>query len=175
MEPIELRRRARFAYEVARARAAVPAAAAALALGALASRCDAPANSAWLLSVPLAVLAFALLVRGRGPGRAVWPALGAGAFAGVLPMVARWLCPPELCHLACLSACALGGAAAGGVLAALAARDAEPGDYAASALCVAGLAASVGCSLAGIVGVATMVAAAIAAGGPVWRLTHVRR
>jgi hypothetical protein len=175
MEPIELRRRARIAYEVGRVRAAVPAVAVALALGALGSRCDAPGGSTWLLCVPLAALAFGLLVRGRAPGRAVWPALGAGAFAGVLPMLARWLCPPELCHFACLSACALGGAAAGGVLAALAARDAEPGEYAVGALCVAGLAASLGCSLAGIVGVATMVAAALAVGAPAWRLAHARR
>jgi hypothetical protein len=174
MEPIELRRRARFAYELGRARAAAPAAIASLLLGALVSRCEAPANSAWL-SLPLAAVAFAFAVRGRGVGRAVWPSLGAGTIAGMLPLVARAVCPADLCHVACLSACALGGAGAGALLAALAARDDEPAEYAAAALCVAGLAASLGCSLAGIVGVATMIAAAIGAGAPVWRLAHARR
>jgi hypothetical protein len=175
MEWIELRRRARVAYELGRVRAAAPAALVALALGVLASRCATPASSARPLSIGLAALAFAFLFRGRGAARAVWPALCAGALAGVPPLVARVLCPPEICHLACVSACALGGAGAGALLAALAARDTDRAGYAVAALSVAGLAASLGCSLAGVVGVATMLAAAIGAGAPVWRLAHAQR
>jgi CHASE2 domain-containing sensor protein len=69
----------------------------------------------------------------------------------------------------------VGGGAAGALLAGLAARERDQREFLVAGLCVAGLAGSLGCSLAGAVGVLAMLLGALGAGAPVWALAHARR
>lgn len=66
----------------------------------------------------------------------------------------------------CLPACVVGGAAAGAVIAKLAARHERDPLFLGSALAVAGLMGALGCTIAGTAGVAGMLAGVLAAGAP---------
>ena len=89
MEQIDLRSRARRAYELGRARAGAKAAGAALLLAAVAVVLGRPLDLTALLSAALMPLVFVLAFRGRAAGRAVWPGLAAGGAAMLLPLAVR--------------------------------------------------------------------------------------
>src|SRR5437660_1366461 len=80
------------------------------------------------------------------------------------------------CMRFCLPASILGGAIAGAGIGLLAARQGEDDrEFLLSGMAIAGLAASLGCTLAGASGVLGMAAAAVAAGTPIWLGARVRR
>src|SRR5215510_15654448 len=86
MEPIELRARARRAYELGRARLGAKAAAAALIIAAAAAALGRPVLLTAAVGAALAVVAAALVFRGRAAGRAVWTGLWAGSGAMLAPL-----------------------------------------------------------------------------------------
>ena len=179
MEQIDLRSRARRAYELGRARASAKAAGAALLLAAVAIVLGRPLDLTAVLSAALVPLVFVLAFRGRAAGRAVWPGLAAGGAAMLLPLAVRTagceLFGPS-CMRFCLPAAILGGAIAGAGIGLLAARQGENDrEFLLSGMAIAGLAASLGCTLAGASGVLGMAAAAVAAGTPIWLGARVRR
>jgi hypothetical protein len=179
MEPIELRARARRAYELGRARLGAKAAAAALLIAAAAVALGRPLDLTALLSAALAVLVAALAFRGGASGRAVWAGLSAGSGAMLLPLAVltagcRLFGPA--CLRFCLPACVVGGAAMGAALAILARRQ-EQGEreFLASGAVVAAVTASLGCTLAGVGGVAGMALGTVLAGTPVWLAARAHR
>jgi len=179
MEPIELRARARRAYELGRARLGAKAAAAALAIAAAAAALGRPLLLTAVLGAALASLAAALVFRGRASGRAVWTGLWAGSAAMVLPLALSTLgCRMfgEACMRFCLPVCMVGGLAMGFALATVA-RGQEEGEveFLAGGAAVAALAASLGCTLAGAGGIAAMALGTVLAGAPVWLAARASR
>ena len=123
MEPIELRARARRAYELGRARLGARAAGAALLIAAAAVGLGRPLDLTAALGAALAVVAAALAFRGGASGRAVWSGLSAGSGAMLLPLVlmtagCRMFGPA--CMRFCLLVCVVAGSAMGVALAILA-------------------------------------------------------
>jgi len=178
MEQIDLRPRARRAYELGRARLGAKAAAVVLALAAAAVALGRPVEVTALLAAALLPLTAVLAFRGRAAGRAVWPALLAGSGAMLMPLAVRAGCNVfgPSCMRFCLPACVLGGVLVGAAVAVLAAREAEgEREFLLAGIAVAGLAASLGCTLAGAAGVLGMAAGAVAAGTPVWLGARTRR
>ena len=179
MEPIELRRRARRAYELGRARLGAKAAGAALLIAAAAVGLGRPLEISALLCSVLAILTFALAFGGGAAGRAVWIGLAAGTFAMLLPlavMTAGCSMFGPACMRFCLPTCVVAGGAIGAVVAMLARRQ-EKGalEFLAAGASVAALTASLGCTLAGAAGVAGMAAGTILAGTPVWLAARAAR
>jgi len=120
MEPIELRDRARRAYEMGRARLGAKAAGAALVIAAAAVLLGRPLEISALLCAALAILTSALAFRGRAAGRAVWTGLAAGSGAMLLPVVlmtAGCAMFGPVCMRFCLPACVVAGCAIGAVVA----------------------------------------------------------
>jgi len=179
MELIELRQRALHAYELGRVRLAAKTAAAALLIGAAGVGLGRPLGLTSLLSAILFVAVGVTTFRGGAAGRAVWPALAAGAGATFLPLAIRTagctLFGPE-CMRFCLPACVLGGCVMGVALALTARREEDgPREFLVAGTAIAALAASVGCSLAGAGGVLGMAIGTVAAGAPVWLVARADR
>ena len=179
MEPIELRVRARRAYQLGRARLGAKAGAAALLIAAAAVALGRPLDLTALLGAALAVLAAALAFRGGASGRAVWAGLAAGSGAMLLPLAlitAGCHMFGPACMRFCLPACVVGGCAMGAALAILARRQ-ERGtrEFLAAGAVVAALTASLGCTLAGAGGVLGMALGTVLAGTPVWLAVRAQR
>jgi hypothetical protein len=179
MELIELRHRALRAYELGRARFAAKAAAAALVVGVAAVGLGRPLPLTAALSAILFVVVGVSVFRGGAAGRAVWPALAAGAGATFLPLAIRTagctLFGPE-CMRLCLPACVVGGGVMGVALALTARREeGQAREFLIAGTAIAALAASIGCSLAGAGGVVGMVLGTVAAGAPVWLVARADR
>jgi len=170
MEPIELRVRARRAYQLGRARLGAKAGAAAL---------GRPVDLTALLGAALAVLAAALAFRGRAAGRAVWAGLAAGSGAMLLPLAlitagCRMFGPG--CMRFCLPSCVVAGCAMGAAVATLARRQEQGArEFLAAGAVVAALTASLGCTLAGAGGVVGMALGTVLAGTPVWLAARAHR
>jgi len=168
-----LRRAARRAYEVGRWNGALARGAA----GALL------ATPAFLICnrTPLAAAClsgFALvLVAARARGGPWWEGARTGAIAGILPCMvpgflrvfAQDLCALLFSHGAWI--CALGGAAAGAVLG-LRAGSARGAPFWAAALAALGLAASLGCIPAGVMGFAGLATGMLAGAAPILVARH---
>lgn len=179
MEPIELRGRARRAYELGRARLGAKAAAAALVIAAAAAALGRPLLLTAAVGAGLAALAAALVFRGRAAGRAVWTGLGAGSGAMLMPLgLATAGCRMfgDACMRFCLPACVLGGLAMGFALATVArGQEQGEGEFLAGGAAVAALTASLGCTLAGAGGILAMALGTVLAGAPVWLATRAHR
>ena len=179
MEPIELRARARRAYELGRARLGAKAAAAALIIAAAAAALGRPLLLTAAVGAALAVVVAALVFRGRAAGRAVWTGLLAGSGAMLVPL---GLATPgcrmfgEGCMRFCLQACVVGGLAMGFALATVARRQ-EQGEveFLAGGAAVAALTASLGCTLAGASGLVAMAVGTVLAGAPVLLTSRAHR
>jgi len=179
MEPIELRHRARRAYELGRARLGAKAAGAALLIAAAAVALGRPLELTALLCAGLAVLVAALAFRGGASGRAVRAGLLAGTGAMLLPvalMTAGCSMFGPACMRFCLPSCVVAGGAMGAGLALFAARE-EHGarEFLLAGAAVAAVTASFGCTLGGAAGVFGMALGTVAAGTPVWLVARAHR
>lgn len=161
IELSERERRARYHYELVRARRAVVGFAPALVVVALAALVNERASSAVLFGSLLFVLGASLLWYGRDLRRAVLPGLGVGLFPLVCALCANRFdhaCVGGSCTSLCVPACALSGLAAGIGLALLG-RD-QPSRFrfwlASSALVLS--TGAMGCACVGYAGVAGLVA-----------------
>jgi hypothetical protein len=179
MELIELRRRAFRAYELGRAGLAAKSAAAALVVGLAGVGLGRPLGFSAALSAILFAVVGLTVFRGGAAGRAVWPALAAGAGATFLPLAIRTagctLFGPE-CMRLCLPGCVVGGCVMGVALA-LTARHEEsaPREFLIAGTAIAALAASIGCSLAGASGIIGMGIGTVAAGAPILLVARAGR
>ena len=162
--------RARRAYELGRLRWSLRVAPAVVAAFAAAIACGRPLGLCAALGSAALLLAVGLAFAGGEAGAAVRPGLAAGGFALALPLAVRavgHVCLSDVCMTLCLPSCVAGGAIAGGFLALRAVRDERGGVFLAAAVAVAGLLGALGCTLAGLSGVAGMVAGVLVAGTPV--------
>ncbi|MCA1826447.1 MAG: hypothetical protein ABR567_08380 [Myxococcales bacterium] len=162
--------RARRAYELGRMRWSLRFAPAVAAAFVAAVACGRPLDLCAALAAAALLVAVGLSFAGGDAGRAVAPGLVAGSFALVLPLAVRTighLCLGEACMSLCMPSCVIGGALAGGFLALRAARDERGGVFLVSAVAIAGLTGSLGCTLAGMAGVCGMLAGVLVAGTPV--------
>jgi hypothetical protein len=179
MEPIELRARARRAYELGRARLGAKAAAASLVIAAIAAGLGRPLLLTASLGAALAILVAALAFRGRASGRAVSTGLWAGSAAMLLPLAlstAGCRMFGEACMRFCLPACVAGGLAMGFALATVARRREQgEAEFLAGGAAVAALTASLGCTLAGAGGIVAMAVGTLLAGAPVWLAARAPR
>jgi hypothetical protein len=149
-------RRARRAYELARARRAVLGSLPVLVLVGL--TCLFSDSPSWTLSLGLGMfsLGVVLLWRGRELKRAVIPGVAAGSVPLVLVLCAQHfghLCTGTSCSALCMQACAAGGIVAGLAVASVgSSRRSGPGFWlAASALAI--LTGAMACSCLGVSGV----------------------
>ena len=165
-----LARRARRAYELGRLRDAALHAWPAPILTLFALRCCEPTLETALIGFLLTAATITLRWRGEAFGRAVPLGLFAGSVPMLLPMLNRLLQPGcASCGPIgwCLAWCILGGVLAGALVGWRAARPGGGGwRFAASGGLVAALAGSVGCFLAGYIGLAGMVAGFLLGGAP---------
>jgi hypothetical protein len=162
--------RARRAYEVGRLRWSLRLAPAVAAAFAAAVACGRPLDLCFALGAAALLLVVGLSFAGGEAGRAAAPGLVAGGFALVLPLAVRTLghlCIGDACMSLCLPSCVAGGAIGGCFLALRAAREERGGVFIAAAVAVAGLLGALGCTLAGLSGVAGMIAGVFVAGTPV--------
>lgn len=172
MEMTELRQTARRAYELGRIRLGAKVGAAALVIGVAAVGLGRPFGLTATLCGALAVLVGFVAFRGGAGGRAVWPALAAGAgamfLALAIPTAGCTLFGPQ-CMRFCFHACIAGGAIVGAALA-LTARHEEKDarEFLIAGAAIAALTASIGCSLAGAGGVLGMALGTVVAGTPIW-------
>jgi len=179
MEPIELRHRARRAYELGRARLGAKAAGAALLIAAAAVALGRPPELTALLCAALAALVAALAFRGGASARAVTAGLAAGSGAMLLPLVLMTagcsMFGPASMRF-CVPACVVAGGVVGAALALLAARE-EHGarEFLLAGIAVAAVTASFGCTLGGAAGVVGMALGTVAAGAPVWLAARAHR
>ena len=98
------------------------------------------------------------------------PGLLAGTVALACPILLHTVghaCLGPSCMMLGIPACIAGGAGAGVVIAARAAREESAGGFLLAAVAVAGLMGAFGCSLAGAAGVLGMLAGIVLAGAPV--------
>jgi hypothetical protein len=162
--------RARRAYELGRLRWALRVAPAVVAAFAAAIACGRPLELCAALGAGALLLAVGLAFAGGEAGRAVGPGLVAGGFALALPLAVRTLghvCLSDVCMTLCLPSCVAGGAIGGAFLALRAAREERGRAFIGGAVAVAGLLGALGCTLAGLSGVAGMLAGVFVAGTPV--------
>lgn len=161
--PDHLRARARFVYELGRARSAawtalvvVPFVGCAL----FAAQAPAPVVA---LGAALYLLAAALLFRGQVYGSAVSVGLVAGAAPMLAPILFRQsghCCVGGTCWTGCMVACIAGGVIAGIAIGWFAWKNKErPGAFGLAAAGVAALTGSLGCGVAGLTGTLMMMAA----------------
>jgi hypothetical protein len=166
-----LRRRARRAYEVGRLSRAVRGAWPAVPLTAVATlTCGADARTTGLAGLTLAAVLVGLRFRGGAWERGVFP----GLVAGLVPLAMTLAAPTiavllgDACAATCrvlTGACVAGGVGAGLLLSFVT----RAGRSLAAALIVAGLTGALGCAVfgvAGILGVAGGLLAAVAIGAP---------
>jgi hypothetical protein len=180
MESAELAVRARRAYEVGRWRWALQIAWVVLVLVA-ASFVIAGASTACAI-IGATLLAAAATLRWRGGAASA--AVGAGFTAGLVPFAlllllkcgARAFCSFGVCMTHCAHFCALGGLAAGVLLAARAHRRGDGVvEFLAAGSAVAALTGMLGCFVGGLGGVAWMIAGELAATLPAFALGRLRR
>ena len=167
---LTLEARARRAYETGRLRWSLRPAAPILAAAAVAIACGRPAGLSIALAAALLPLAVGLSFAGGPAGRAVRPGLLAGTFPFAMPLLvqtAGHLCLGDQCMSFCLPACVLGGAIGGGLIALRSAREGEGAAFLISGVAIAALLGSLGCTLAGLGGVAGMLGGVLVAGAPV--------
>ena len=131
------------------------------------------------MGAALALLAAGIAFRGGAAGRAVWAGLAAGSGAMLLPlaiMTAGCRLFGPACMRFCLPACVAGGCLMGGAVATLAGReDHGAREFLVAGAAVAGLTASLGCTLAGAAGVLGMALGTVAAGALIWLAARARR
>jgi hypothetical protein len=166
---LTLEARARRAYELGRLRRASSLAPFILLGAAAAFACGRPLLLTTSLAGVLLPVCVGLAFAGGPAGRGVVPGLLAGAAALAMPLLVMTIghaCFGDACLSLCLPACVVGGAAAGAVIAKLAARHERDPRFLGSALAVAGLMGALGCTIAGTAGVAGMLAGVLAAGAP---------
>jgi hypothetical protein len=163
MTPIEARRRARRAYELARLRDGVRAALPVIPLVAVSMlACRRPE---FTLPAGIGLFAVTTWLRARGEvyARAIVPGFLSGAAPLALPLVLRTsghCCIGGVCWSGCMLACVAGGLLAGvGAGFFAAAEHRSRGPFLASVLLVAGLVGVLGCVMAGLAGVAGMAVA----------------
>jgi hypothetical protein len=162
-----LRLAARRSYEIGRVHGA-------LVRGTLAAALATPAfllcNRTPFAAVCLAGLAL-VVIAGRVRGEAWWKGARTGAIAGILPCMIPGVLrifAPDLCALLLSHGawiCALGGAAAGGVLG-LQSRSTDGYSFWAAALLALAFAASLGCIPAGVMGFAGLSIGMVAGAAP---------
>ncbi len=168
MASSELLPRARRAYELGRLRWALRLLPWAICAMVIAYALGRPAPLCFSIGSALILLLLWLGVSGGGAGRGASAGLLAGAVPLALPLLVRslgHLCLGPSCMILCLPACVLGGAFAGVVLAARAAREGR--SFVCGALAVAALTGCLGCSLAGVGGVLGMLAGGLLVVPPV--------
>ncbi|MGZ6144008.1 MAG: hypothetical protein ACXWLM_11770 [Myxococcales bacterium] len=161
--------RARRAYEWGRLGWSLRLAPWVLAAFAAAVACGRPFDLCGALAGAVLLLAVGLSFGGGEAGRAVPPGLLAGGFALALPLLVRTIghaCASDACMSLCLPSCVVGGALGGGFLALRAAREERGRAFLLAAVGIAGLMGALGCTLAGLSGVAGMLAGAVVAGTP---------
>lgn len=172
------RARARFVYELGRARSAAWTALVVLPFVACALfACDVPAPVVGL-GAALYLLAAALFFRGEVYGSAV----GAGLLAGAAPLLAPLLlrrsghcCLGGACWSGCMIACIAGGVAAGLMIGWFVAKRREgAGAFGVSAAAVATLTGCLGCVAAALGSVLPMVVALVVTSIPVARVMRAR-
>jgi hypothetical protein len=162
--------RARRAYEWGRLRWSLRFAPFVLVAAGAALACGRPLDLTCALSCALLPLAVGLTFAGGSAGRGVLPGLLGGSVALALPLLVRTLghaCFGPSCMALCLPACILGGGVAGALIGAKARGEEHEAPFIISALLISGLTGALGCTLAGVAGVAGMLAGALAVGGPV--------
>jgi hypothetical protein len=173
METIDLRRRARRAYELGRISRALGVTPFVLLAAGVAIACGRPPALTGALAAALFALAVGLLAFGGSPARAVGPGLVAGWAALAPPLLLRTAghaCFGARCMSLCLPACAIGGVVCGALLGRLAAREGGGAAWLGAAAVIAGLSGAMGCSLGGSFGILGMLAGFIAGGAPVLAL-----
>jgi hypothetical protein len=153
----DLKRRARYSYELARFAKGLRTAALVVPMTVVALGGCGHRETALAIAAALAVLATGLVWRGGVAGRAVVPGLVAGVVPLGFPLVVCPLCARfGAAHLPML-VCVAGGVASGAIVAAWAAREAqERAPFVFVAGLVAALAGSMGCAILGLGGVAAM-------------------
>jgi hypothetical protein len=179
MEMTELRQSARRSYELGRVRLGARVGVAALLVGGAVIGLGRPVAMSIALSASVGALVWLFAFRGGAAGRAVWPALVAGSAAMFFPVAlgtAGCRMFGEQCMRFCVPMCIAGGAAMGAILA-LSARHEEndPREFLIAGAVIAALTASMGCSLAGVLGIAGMAFGTVAAGAPIWLAARAAR
>jgi hypothetical protein len=162
--------RARRAYELGRLRDAALHAWPAPLLTLFALRCCEPTVDTALVGGLLTAAVVALRWRGEAFGRAIAPGLLAGSVPMLLPTLNRLL-QPQCASCGpigwCLAWCVVGGVLAGALVGWRAARPGGGGwRFAASGGLVAALAGSLGCLVAGYLGLAGMAVGFVLGGAP---------
>jgi hypothetical protein len=172
------RARARFLYELGRARSAAWTALVVLPFAGVAIFACEGWTLVAILGAALYFLAAVLLFRGQVYGAAV----GLGLLAGAAPLLAPLLfrrsgacCIGGACTSGCLVACIAGGIAAGLVIGWFAAKRQErPGVFWVAAAAVAALTGSLGCVTIGLASVVAMVAALVVTSIPTLGVMRAR-
>lgn len=168
-----LEARARRAYELGRARLALPAIALVVGLAAVSLLCCPAPGITLAIAGVLASASAVFLWRGGPVGRAVWPGLLAGALPFTLPLIAHFthFCFGGTCLLL-PTLCIGGGMLAGlGIGLWLARRSAVS---LAAATLITALCGSMGCVLMGGAGVAGMLLGILAGATPVILVARAR-
>lgn len=172
------RARARFLYELGRARSAAGTALVVVPFAAVAIFVWEASPAIVGLGAALYLLASALLFRGQVYGAAVGLGLAAGAVPLVAPLLFREsgaCCVGGACWPGCMVACAASGVAAGLFVGWSAAKRPErPGTFWVAAATVAALTGSLGCVTMGLTSVLSMVSALLAASIPTWGVLRAR-
>lgn len=167
------REQARRAYELGRMKVALVRAAPALAFGAAAvGFASAEATPTFVMATLLGLASAGLVFIGGAAGRAVPAGLLAGWIPFVLPLLVRGqVCPMGgACEAWCVTACVIGGTAAGTWLGWRSAREENGWPWLVSGLGLAGVAGALGCSCVGIPGLVGMALGSILASSVARRL-----
>jgi hypothetical protein len=155
-------RRARWAYELGRARLAAWQTIPVIVLSVIAWAVSPQASTIFALAAALAVLNSLAVWRGLDFGLGARVGLVAGAIPLFVSLGARYLghmCTPAGCMSWCVPACAAGGTMAAVVVALSAKAATDRLSYWASASLVATLTGSLACGCVGPYGIATLLAA----------------
>lgn len=153
-------RRARWAYELARLRAALWGVVPLVVVAAAAATLSHRTGAALGFGAVAVLVAGIMLWYGRAPQRAVLPGLAAGVVPLVLALCANHAhaCGAELCATMCVPACTVGGVIAGAAVAIVALRRRASAGFWGSAAAVAVAVGAMGCSCVGRSGVFGLVA-----------------
>jgi hypothetical protein len=171
MEPRELRRRARWAYERGRLGAAAAIAWPAPVLVAISIPLAGNPGLHLALGAVLSAVALFLGWRGGEAGAGVRTGLAAGVapiFAPLVAAKAGFACFGAGCFSpACLVGCVIGGSVAGAIVGLGARRSADKTAWLLGAGTVASLAGALGCAFVGFAGILSMVLAVAAWSAPI--------
>lgn len=152
---VDLQRRARLSYELARARRALLGILPVVVMVALVALFTHRLTSTLWPGVALVAAGAVMLWYGRDPQRAVLPGVAAGLVPLVLAIQANAMhsCAAGVCSSLCVPACAVGGVVAGLVVAGVGARLRAGAWFWVSASSLALLTGAMGCACAGYAGI----------------------